>query len=62
MKSLVIPSSYAYDVLKKLADETKANIYFNTDTKGVVHSYAIFPALSGEGFTRCRLTEKHFGI
>jgi hypothetical protein len=32
-EKFVIHQATAYDVLKKLADETKANIYFNTDKK-----------------------------
>lgn len=46
-EKFVIHQATAYDVLKKLADETKANIYFNTDKKEL-HIHAPYLEKGGE--------------
>lgn len=46
-EKFVIHQATAYDVLKKLAEETKANIYFNTDKKEL-HIHPPYLEKSGE--------------
>lgn len=46
-EKFVIHQATAYDVLKKLADETKANIYFNTERKEL-HIHAPYIEKGGE--------------
>ena len=46
-EKFVIHQATAYDVLKKLAEETKANIYFNTDKKEL-HIHPPYSEKSGE--------------